>query len=150
MSYNPYGTHLDTKVLTATPLQLVSLAYEGIVEAIRDARIHLAAGRIPERSRAVSKALSLLNELDHSLDHQRGGELSLTLTKLYDYMRNRLCEANFKQADEPLAEVLTLAETVAGSWRELADRECSTAAAPVNSAARWPAEAKAAESAFTL
>jgi len=128
MSYNPYGSHLDTKVLTATPLQLIHLAYEGILDAIRDARAHLASGRIPERSRSVSKALALLNELDGSLDHQRGGDLSLQLARLYEYMRQRLCEANFKQIDEPLAEVFGLVETIAASWRELAEAELTTVA----------------------
>jgi flagellar protein FliS len=128
MSYNPYGSHLDTKVLTATPLQLIYLVYEGILDAIRDARAHLTAGRIPERSRSVSKALALLNELDGSLDHQRGGDLSLQLARLYEYMRQRLCEANFKQIDEPLAEVFGLVETIAASWRELAEAELTTVA----------------------
>ena len=51
-----------------------------------------------------------------SLDHERGGELSQRLAQLYDYMQRRLLEANAKQIDEPMAEVLGLLSTLGEAW----------------------------------
>jgi flagellar secretion chaperone FliS len=122
-TYNPFGAYLESKVLTASPLALIAIAYEGAIEAVRDARVHLNAKRIHERSRAITKAQSLIVELQRSLDFKQGGDLSVQLARLYSYMLQRLMEANFQQAEPPLAEVENLLETLCDGWRQLADQE---------------------------
>lgn len=123
MASHPYGAYLESKVITASPLQLVHLAYEGAIEAITNAREHLAAKRIFERSSAITKAQQIIAELQSSLDYARGGELSTRLGQLYDYMQRRLIEGNFKQVDEPLAEAKRLLETLDEAWKEIASKE---------------------------
>ena len=137
-TYNPFGAYLESKVLSASPLELVSLAYEGAIEAIRRARVCLLEKRIHDRSRAITKAQLILAELQRSLDFNRGGDLSLQLSRLYDYMQRRLIEANFQQAEAPLAEVENLLETVLESWRELAKQENPMmAVAAASSSSPW-------------
>jgi flagellar protein FliS len=118
-TYNPFGAYLESKVLSASPLELVSLAYEGAIEAVGNARVCVREKRIRDRSRAITKAQLIIGELQRSLDFERGGDLSPQLSRLYDYMQRRLIDANFRQTEEPLAEVETLLETVLESWREL-------------------------------
>ena len=55
-------------------------------------------------------------ELATSLDHERGGEISQRLALLYDYMQRQLLDANMKQSDGPLAEVLGLLSTLSEAW----------------------------------
>ena len=43
-------------------------------------------------------------------------EIARRLNQLYDYMLAQLIDANVKQADAPLAEVLGLLETVGEAW----------------------------------
>jgi flagellar protein FliS len=83
---------------------------------VREARRHLAKGEIRERSRSISRASGILVELAATLDHRRGGEIALQLARLYDYMLRRLNEANLRQADEPLGEVLALLATLTEAW----------------------------------
>jgi flagellar secretion chaperone FliS len=133
---NPFGAYLESKILSASPLELVSLAYEGAIEAVRDARVCLAEKRIHDRSRAITKAQLILTELQHSLDFTHGGDLSVQLARLYDYMQRRLIDANFQQAEPPLVEVENLLETVRESWKELAQQQkpmVAAAAAPSSS-----------------
>lgn len=124
--YNPYGNHLDSQVLSATPLQLIQMAYEGAGEAVRQARNHLEAKRIFERSRAISKAQEILAELSRSLDFATGGELSIRLAALYDYMQRCLVRANTEQTEAPLQEVENLLQTLSEAWKELALNELSS------------------------
>src|SRR5206468_2046051 len=42
--------------------------------------------------------------------------------QLYDYMQRRLLEANMKQADAPLSEVLGLLSTLSEAWIEVSGR----------------------------
>ncbi|MDQ2950053.1 MAG: flagellar export chaperone FliS [Acidobacteriota bacterium] len=120
MSSNPFAAYQETKVLSASPVQLIHLAYEGAIEAIAEARGHLAGKRIHERARAITRVQLILTELQSSLDFNKGGDVSVQLDRLYDYMQRRLMEANFKQIEEPLAEVQGLLETLGSAWKEIA------------------------------
>ena len=113
---NGHDAYLESRVLAADPVELVSLLYQACTQAVRDARELLAEGRIGERSRSVTKAHEILTELAGALDHKRGGEISRRLVELYDYMQRRLLEANLQQSDEPLVEVLGLLNTLSEAW----------------------------------
>jgi flagellar secretion chaperone FliS len=111
-----HDAYLESRVLTADPIELVNLLYQACTQAVRDARHHLAEGRIKERSEQITKACGIVIELATSLDHERGGEISRRLALLYDYIQRRLLEANLQQSDAPLAEVLGLLATLSEAW----------------------------------
>ena len=119
MSPNPYQQSQDLEVLSASPVELVHLLYRGAIDAIDIARRHLAAGEIKERSRQISKACSILEELISSLNYSMAPALTKQLASLYEYMHHRLCTANIEQSDGPLAEVRSLLATVLESWTQL-------------------------------
>lgn len=108
--------YLEAEILGAEPLALVSLLYRAAIEALGQARRHLRNGAIRDRSRQITKASEIINELMFSLDHQNGGSLSRDLAGLYGYMQARLVDANFHQADAPLAEVQQLLQTLLEGW----------------------------------
>jgi flagellar protein FliS len=116
MSRNAYDTYLEDRILSADPIELVHLLYQGASTAVADARRHLAAGQIRERARTISKACDILLELNTSLDRERGGAISARLSELYGYMHRRLVEANFRQSDGCLAEIAGLLATLEESW----------------------------------
>ena len=119
MQANPYQTYVDDEILTADPLKLVDLLYRGAIEAVGCARVKLASGDIKARSAAVTKAIEILVELTSSLDYQRGGDLSMQLAALYDYMQRRLIDGNRDQSDAPFAEVEQILETVGEAWAQV-------------------------------
>ena len=119
MYQSAHDEYFKNRVLSAGPVELVNMLYQGAIGAVQDARHHLANGKILERSRSISKACAILIELTRALDRNAGGELAGRLGSLYDYMRRRLLEANFRQADEPLGEVLGLLATLAEAWAEI-------------------------------
>lgn len=112
--------NLESEVGTASPLKLVQLLYAGALEAVRSSRRSVRAGDIAARSRSISQANAILNELALSLDHAQSPELSLNLAELYDYVLRLLIEANASQAEPPLAEAESLLITLAGAWDDCA------------------------------
>jgi flagellar protein FliS len=114
-----HDRYLETEVLNADPVKLVRMLYRGAIEAVAAARGHLASGAIQERSRQIMRAWMILRELTQSLDHQQGGDISLQLAALYDYMQTRLIKANELQADSPLAEVESLLGTLSEAWQSV-------------------------------
>ena len=123
------NAYLESRILSADAVELVRMLYQGALDAVLSARDHLAHGRIAERSTAISKAIEILMELNASLDHDNGGEISRNLARLYAYMQQRLLDANLRQADQPLAETAELLATLTEGWQEVR-REAPAAAKP--------------------
>jgi flagellar protein FliS len=111
--------YLESRVMAADPLELVTILYEYGIRALEDARRHLASGNIELRVKAITKAISIISELHGSLDHSIGGDLSLRLEKLYAYMTMRLTVANVKRKEEPIEEVEKLMRTLAEAWNTI-------------------------------
>jgi flagellar protein FliS len=136
----PQDAYLESKILTAPPLELVRMLYGAAGDAVRKSREHLAAGRISERSREICRALAILTELTSSLDHSRGGDLSRNLAELYDYMQRRLLEANLRQKPEPLAEVQRLLATLLEGWQQIGQADAPPVMSSRNTQTAWQAE----------
>jgi len=144
MWQNAHDAYLESRVLSADPIELVQLLYQTASDAIWEARRHLEAGEVRERSRAISRGSAALLELAAALDFERGGEVAQRLAQLYDYMLRRLTEANFKQVDAPLAEVLDLLATLAEGWASLRQTPQSQVAAPDGRWGRGPFQQESA------
>lgn len=111
--------YIDQMILSASPIEIVCLLYKRAIRGVRDAREHLKAGQIAERTKAVNHTWTVLLELINSLDRAAAPAMAEQLHNLYLYMQRRLVEANLNQAEEPLAEVLMLLSTLAEGWEEL-------------------------------
>jgi flagellar protein FliS len=115
-----WGTaYLETRVLSAEPVDLIAMSYEFATLRVHEARSALAKGAIAERCTAISKTIAILGELESSLDYKLGGEIAYNLGRLYGYMRERLTRANLRQEDRPLAEVESLLATLGEAWRAI-------------------------------
>jgi flagellar secretion chaperone FliS len=109
--------YLESRVLSADPLELIRILYQHALDSVQFARKHLAEGDIAARSRCISQAIGAVSELSGSLDHSVGGSISRNLEQLYHYITQKLFEANFKQHDGLLAEVEALLVTLSEAWK---------------------------------
>ena len=132
MWQNAHDAYVESRILSADGMELVRMLYQACTSAVRDARRHLEAGEIRERSQSITKGWEILAELAHSLDRERGGEIATRLADLYDYMQRRLLEANLQQADGPLAEVLGVLVTLSEAWEGVEAHGETPAAAAAN------------------
>jgi flagellar protein FliS len=112
----PHTAYAESRILTADPMELVRLMYQGAITEVHSARTYLQTRDIAARARCVSKACAILTELMVALDRKSGGEYAERLAELYAYMMRRLTEANFQQREEPLAEVQGLLSTLLEGW----------------------------------
>jgi len=126
--------YLESRVLSADPMELVRILYQAALDSVRNARRLLAAGEVAGRCRAITKATAILGELEASLDHHTGGSISRSLAELYQYMRAKLVDASFQKSDAALAEVQSLLVTLAEAWN-------GVAAAPAPAAPEVPVRA---------
>ncbi|WP_444677489.1 flagellar export chaperone FliS [Halomonas sp. E19] len=111
---------VESAVMSASPHQLIVMLFDGAQGAIRAARIHLQAGNVAEKGKAISKALDIVNNgLAAALDTEKGGEIAERLGSLYDYVARLLLAANLHNDVESLDQAERLLEDVASAWREI-------------------------------
>lgn len=112
---------VETSVTTADPHKLILLLFEGAKAAILSAKMNMELGNIPKKGQLISNAIDIItNGLKASLDFEKGGDLSLKLAALYDYMAQRLLWANLKNDPAALDEVLHLLGEIHSAWVEIA------------------------------
>jgi flagellar protein FliS len=114
---NPY---FEQKILSVDPVELIRLVYQRARLCVADAREHLRDKRVLERSAAIMRAYMAIHELLSALKPEAAPELCGRLQSLYLYMQKRLLEANMRQEDPPLAEVLKLLTTLEEGWSGVA------------------------------
>lgn len=130
--------YLEIEVKTASPTELVVLLYDGAIGSLQSALHQMAAGNIQNRVQNINKALAILTELQAALNFETGGDISVTLDRLYNYMRDRLFKANRDQDPAPLREVLKLMTGLRSAWVEVARKQPRPGLQPA--AAPRPAE----------
>ena len=112
--------NVETSMHTIDQHKLVSLLYEGVLNAIATARGAMARGDVLGKVNSVSKAIRILEEgLITALDKVDGGELAQNLGALYDYCLHRLTLANARNDDAMMQEVMRLIEPVATGWTQI-------------------------------
>jgi flagellar secretion chaperone FliS len=112
---------VETGVSCATPHQLVSLLFDGCIDAIAQARGALQQGDAAAKGRAIGRAVRIVEEgLKAGLDLEAGGALAADLRALYGYIVLRLTRANLHNDDAALAECQRLIEPVREAWSRIA------------------------------
>jgi len=106
-------------VAASDPHQLILLLMNGALDAIAVAKGHMRRGEIAEKGANVSRAISIIDGLRGSLDHEIGGELVVNLDELYRYMGQRLLQANIKDNAEWLDEVSGLLREIKDAWEQI-------------------------------
>jgi flagellar protein FliS len=94
--------------------------YEQAIEDLRRAVIALERGAIEARTREINHALTLIGQLQGSLDMERGGKVAQNLARFYSLVRAGLIEAQVKQSARILEQQIAQLATVHEAWRKVA------------------------------
>jgi flagellar secretion chaperone FliS len=109
---------LEARVAASDPHGLIQMLFDGAVVAVAQADACLAAGDVPGKGMAVSRAIRILEEgLKASLDPS-GGELARHLGDLYSYMAQQLLLASIKNEAAGFAEVRRLLIELRDAWSQ--------------------------------
>ena len=114
---------VETSIAQANPHNLIDMLFDGLLLAVASARAHLQRGDIKGKCQQIVAAVRILEEgLQCGLDLEHGGGLAANLQNLYGYCVVRLTQANARNDDVALAEVMRLIEPVAAGWKQIGAR----------------------------
>lgn len=112
---NPYQEYMRNAVETASPEERLLMIWGRLNHYLRQTEAAFANQNLEAihiNLVGAQKAISVLKEsLDFNLD------LSKTFYAVYDYMENRLTDANVEKTLEPVLEVKKMATELEAAWR---------------------------------
>ena len=115
-------------VAEASPTRLVQIMFEQILAHLATAqgcmgRIHdnLPLADVVTKGKAMGKAIRLIDQLNGTLDMERGQKIAENLRSLYVYMLARLTLANVTNDSNIVAEVASLIQKVKTGWDQIVE-----------------------------
>jgi flagellar protein FliS len=92
MSTSAHDAYRTNAILSADPVTLTSMLFDGAVKAIRRARMHAEAGKRDRSGEEIEKAFLIIGELLSTLDLNQG-EIAQNLSSVYVYCLQELAKA---------------------------------------------------------
>jgi flagellar protein FliS len=124
MAFSPNAGKLDAYRSTAVhsgvdaadPHRLVVMLMDGALERIAAASGLMKHGGGVEKAQLLHRAVAIIDELRNGLNFQAGGAIATNLDSLYEYMCQRLMQANAQNKPEWLDEVSRLLGEIRSAW----------------------------------
>lgn len=117
-----HAVSLGSQAAQASPVQLVLILTDGLLEELMRARAHIEAKRFELKARSLDRCIDMLNGLSSALDFEMGGELVVDLARLYEYCAHRLQQAGFNLDPGMVDEVSGLLTTLRNGWQGMQAR----------------------------
>jgi flagellar secretion chaperone FliS len=111
--------HIQGGVDVASPHRLVQMLMEGALEKIMAAKGFMATNEIAKKGEHISWAISIIDSLRSCLNVELGGEVAQNLADLYNYIEQRLLEANIQNDPTILDEVGQLIIQIKSGWDQI-------------------------------
>lgn len=114
---NAYTQYNNSKILTASPAELVLMLYEG---AIKFGNIAISAIEAKDVQKAHTNIIKVEKIVDHlrvTLDMKY--PVAKDFDRVYEYLAGRLLEANTKKDKDIMAEVCMHLRSMRDTWKEV-------------------------------
>ena len=115
---NPYAsTYKRNTTETASPGELTLMLYNGCLKFIKQAKVAMEKNDIQGRSTSVLKAQDIIRELMVTLKTEN--DLGKEMMRMYDFILNRLIDANMKNSLEALEEAEQFVTEFRDTWKQV-------------------------------
>jgi flagellar secretion chaperone FliS len=113
-------------VADASPARLVQIMFDHILSELATAqgcmeriKNNMPLAEVVAKGKSLGKAIRLINQLNATLDMERGRQIAENLRALYLYMLERLTLANVTNDAEIVAEAASLVRKVKSGWDQI-------------------------------
>lgn len=114
--------YLETKVLTASPVELRLMLYDGALRFLADGRAGMEERNVERMYEAFSRCRAIVLELLNSIDRSVDPELHQRLSGLYTYIYLTLVRATSERDLATIDEIAKLLEFERETWRLAMER----------------------------
>lgn len=111
--------YIATQVGTTSQADLLILLYDGAMKYLSQAKERILARDFKGKGQLLAKASDVINELQSSLNKEKGGEIAENLSRLYFYCNSRLLMANLKMDTEAIDQVINILKGLRSAYAEI-------------------------------
>ncbi|MGZ3772837.1 MAG: flagellar export chaperone FliS [Pseudobdellovibrionaceae bacterium] len=119
---NAYQKYKATSVQSASREKILLMLYEGAIKFTKLAIKAAEEKKIADRGINIGRAFDIVMELNNTLDHKVGGDISVQLEQLYMFMMEQYTKANISGSPEPLKANLKLLQTLYDGWVQAVEK----------------------------
>lgn len=112
-------SYREATVRGASPVRLVICLYEQAIDDLRQAVLALEKGQVELRTRKINHAITVIGQLQGSLDMEHGGDVARNLERFYGVVRAGICEGHMKQSVKILEREIAQLVLVYEAWLEV-------------------------------
>lgn len=112
-----YAAYGNNRILTASPAELTLMLYEGAIKFCNIAIVAIEKNDVEKAHNNIIKVENIITEFQATLDHKFA--VADDFENVYQYLRQRLLQANLKKDKEILEEVLVHLRTMRDTWKEV-------------------------------
>ncbi|MBV1910143.1 MAG: flagellar export chaperone FliS [Kangiellaceae bacterium] len=120
LAYN--NVSATSGVEDADPHMLIQMLIDGAIEKINKAKYFMSENKVAQKGQHISWAISIINGLQASLDHDKGGEISSNLNALYEFSTTTLLNANIENDVDKLDSVLNVMNNIREAWQGIREQ----------------------------
>ncbi|MCI6409431.1 MAG: flagellar export chaperone FliS [Lachnospiraceae bacterium] len=117
LANNAYSQYANNRILTASPAELTLMLYEGAIKFCNIAIMAIENKDIEKAHTNIMKAQRIIEEFQLTLDFKY--EIANDFNNVYNYLMQRLREANLTKDKEILEEVNTHLRVMRDTWKEV-------------------------------
>lgn len=110
---------LKQDVASADPHKLTLMLMQGALDKMAYAKGCMERKDFAGRSEHLSRTTAILLNLRDTLDMDAGGEVAENLFSLYDFMIQRLTDANVQNSLQIVDEVIKLLSPIRDAWLQI-------------------------------
>lgn len=117
MDSNAINAYQRNAIMTASPSELTLMLYEGAIKFCNIALIAIEKKDFEKANNNIKKAQAIIMELRVTLDHNY--PVWEDFERVYEYIYNRLVEANLQKDNEILEDALKYIREMRDTWKEV-------------------------------
>jgi len=114
---NAYDKYKQQDILTANPMELIVMLYDGTIKQLKLARIAIESDNIEKANISLRKAQDIIAELLNSLDLNY--EIAKDLMDLYRFIIQELIDINMTKKTDKIQPIINILDQLRKSWAEV-------------------------------
>jgi len=116
---NRYQAYRQIEVNTTNRGKIVVMLYSGAITFLNKAKSYMEEKDFENKSKYLTKALNIIEELNVALDMQKGGEIAQNLKSLYLFLDKFLNQANIENDPQKIFKAVQILERLKTAFDEI-------------------------------